>query len=65
VCRQRAMLRVSARRSHIVVMSRVVVCVDPRAVRALFRTVLRIVTRLSRVIARVIKLFSLMIIRIN
>jgi hypothetical protein len=59
------MSRVSARREHTVVLSRAVVCVVPRAVRVLFRTVSRVVTRLSLVVARVIKLFSLMIIHIN
>jgi hypothetical protein len=38
--------------------SRVVVCVVPRAIRALFFTVSCVVTRLSRVAARVIKLFA-------
>ena len=42
-----------------------VVCVVLRAARALFHTVSRVVTRLSCVVARVIKLFSLMIIHIN
>jgi hypothetical protein len=65
VCRQRAMSRVSARRSYSVMPSRDVMCVVPRAVRALFRTMSRVVTRLSCVVTRVIKLFSLLIIHIN
>jgi hypothetical protein len=46
----RARSRVDSRVSH------VVVCVVPRAVRALFFTVSRVITHFSRVIARVIKL---------
>jgi hypothetical protein len=58
--------RVVCAHSHVdSCVSRVVVCVIPRAVHTLFRTVSRVVTRLLHVVTRVIKLFSLMIIRVN